>query len=588
MRLIGEQLGPTFRILNASGPIPSLLSLSAASLAENAAQGVTIGILTAPSSSNPTNLSILSSDVPGAVQIASPGTFPATIQTGATPVNYDLPLTGFNVTFQFDDDAGTHQVVKRFTITDVADGPTVTGATSTLATLLGTPTVNSLTTFDMRNAWVSPTGQTMTFVPSYGTIAGDGFTFNWTPTAQEFSDANGEAAFSVTATDEDSQSALDVAYVTMATVNTAPTLVAQDLEYLVPEGAAPALVPASSVPADNGADIAITVDPVVVFDRDILLGATGTVTVYDVTGTAAEEVFNLATDVGSSPGQIEQTAADRFTLHMTADFANSNDYAIQFSAGAVTNLGGIPVAALSDTTTLNFTTVAAASSRPVFVGGFVQGGDSADFSVSLTGLTGGIASAPAENDVVVVYGGPSGTSYSTNVGIKTAGWTEAGTAQGANDTRKAQSAAHYKLMSATPDTTIDFYGSGFANVGTICVVSVWRNVNPTTILDVAVEQVGGFNGGLSDPPSITPITTDAVILAMGLGTLPGGSSNVFTPPAGLSNVVSGVQTNSTTSVNAFIGSFDWVSGAYDPAAATGGGSTGQDAWNGKTLALRPA
>ena len=587
MRLIGEQLGPTFRILNASGPILSLLSLSAASLAENAAQGVTIGILTAPFSTNPINLSILSSDVPGAVQIAAPGTFPATIQTGANPANFETHPGGFNVTFQFDDDAGTHQVVKRFTVTDVADGPTLTGATSTFATLFGSPAVGTPLSFDLRDGWVSPTGQTLTFtVQPYGSIAGDGFTFNWTPNQQQHSDTSGAPAFTITAMDEDGQEASTTEYLTLSTVNTAATLVAQDLEYLVPEGSAPAL--SSSVPADNATDIAITADPTVTFDRDILLAATGTVTVYDVTGAAAEEVFDLSTDVGSGAGQIEKTAADTFTLHMTADFANSNAYAIQWSAGAVTNLGGIPVAALSDTTTLNFTTVAAASSRPVFVGGFVQGGDNADFSVSLTGLTGGIASAPAEGDLVVVYGGPSGTSYSSLFGVKTAGWSENGAVDSANDTRKAQSTLFYKFMGPTPDTTFDFYGSGFANVGTICIVSVWRNVDQTTPFDVATVTNAGPNTGRPNPPSITPTTMDAVVLAMGIGTLPGSSSGIFTAPAGLSNVVIGVQTNSTTSVNAFLGSFDWTTGAYDPAAATGGSSTTADSQNSRTAALRPA
>lgn len=115
----------------------------------------------------------------------------------------------------------------RATIQNSSFGPTVTGATSTLATLLGTPTVGVLTTFDLRDAWRSPATQAMTFTVSYGTIAGDGFTFSWTPTAQEYSDANGTAAFATTATDTSGRIGSSVNSVAMSTGNTAPTSVNQ-------------------------------------------------------------------------------------------------------------------------------------------------------------------------------------------------------------------------------------------------------------------------------------------------------------------------------------------------------------------------
>jgi len=111
--------------------------------------------------------------------------------------------------------------------------PTTSGATSTLATELGTPTVGVLTSFDLRDVWRSPAGQSMTFTASYGTIAGDGFTLNWTPTQQEYSDAGGQAPFSTTATDESGRIGYAVVSVTMATGNTAPTSIDQVHTYIV-------------------------------------------------------------------------------------------------------------------------------------------------------------------------------------------------------------------------------------------------------------------------------------------------------------------------------------------------------------------
>ena len=121
----------------------------------------------------------------------------------------------------------------RSSIQNITFKPTITGATSTLATLLGTPTVGVLTSFDLRDAWVSPAGQALTFTTSYGTIAGDGFTLNWTPTAQEYSDANGVAAFSTTATDTSGRIGSSFNAVTMSTGNTAPTSVNQVHRHII-------------------------------------------------------------------------------------------------------------------------------------------------------------------------------------------------------------------------------------------------------------------------------------------------------------------------------------------------------------------
>lgn len=361
-----------------TGPSGPSLSLSASTIAENLAQGVTIATATPTNASNPGAIS-LSNIVPaGALQMNVDG---VTIESGSTSVNFDDATGSVTFTASYTDDAGLHNFNRAFTITDVADGPTLTGAASTLATLLGTPTVNSLTTFDMRNAWVSPTGQTLTFAPSYGTIAGDGFTLNWTPTAQEFAAANGEAAFSVIATDEDGQTAIDVAYATMATVNTAPTLVAQDLEFLVPEGAAPTII--SSNPADDATGVAVGTDPTLTADRDVLFG-TGNVYTYSVTGAAIIETFDVTVDIGGGPGTLS-IVDNVITIEPTSDFGASVEVALKWDLGALTNLGGIPIAANTSNTLFSFTTASgAAAPAQITAGQWSVADDATGLDITIT------------------------------------------------------------------------------------------------------------------------------------------------------------------------------------------------------------
>lgn len=333
---------------------PGLL-FSAFSVPENSAQGTAIATLTTTNASNPGAVSIASQEVANLFQMNVDGVT-LEVGSGATELNYEV-RTSATVTLQYTDDAGVHQFIRSISITDVADGPTLTGAASTFATLFGTPNVGTPLSFDLRNGWVSPTGQTMTFtVQPYGSIAGDGFTFNWTPNQQEHSDTSGAPAFTITATDEDGQEATTTEYLTLTTSNTAPTIVPQDLEFLVPEGAAPAI--ASASPADDATGVAVATDPTVSFDRDILFG-TGNIYLYNVTGAAILETFVLPGDIGTGPGTVS-ISGNTLTIEPTSDLPGGTEIARLWDAGALTNLGGIGVAALSDTTTLSFTTASAA------------------------------------------------------------------------------------------------------------------------------------------------------------------------------------------------------------------------------------
>ncbi len=153
-----------------------------------------------------------------------------------------------------------------------------------------------------------------------------------------------------------------------------------------------------------------------------------------------------------------------------------------------------------------------------YVGGTsgVGSGTNTTYSVSLTSLVGGIASAPAEGDLVLVVTGWVNIVDGTP-GVDTAGYTPLAELY-ANDSRDANMAVEWKIMGATPDTSVVAVGPGIGGdfYGVATVVQVWRGADQSNPIDVTTVTATGTNGAMPDAPSITPTTAGAVILACGL------------------------------------------------------------------------
>lgn len=247
------------------------LALSAASIAENSASGTTIGVAVPVNASNPGPVSIVSQTLANAIAMTGDGiSFAVGAAGGPTgTINYEA-ITSFAVTFEYTDDNGTYQFIRSFAINDVADGPTIAGATTDLETMIGAPQVGVETSGDLDDLFVSPTSQTLTYAVSHGSVVGSAWT--WTPST------DGATTVSVTATDEDGQEltvefTVDVA--AAPAVNNAPTAGNVTLEFLVPPPAvgAPdaftagqwsvaddgtngdATITITTLPADNGSAI---------------------------------------------------------------------------------------------------------------------------------------------------------------------------------------------------------------------------------------------------------------------------------------------------------------------------------------------
>jgi hypothetical protein len=220
-----------------------------------------------------------------------------------------------------------------------------------------------------------------------------------------------------------------------------------------------------------------------------------------------------------------------------------------------------------------------------FVGGYSAGyaGTVSDITVPLTSLTGGIGTQPIAGDLVVVF---YGIGYTSGIqGFSLSGYIS-GSLTG-TDNYNTKSAYGYRLMPATPDTSITITGGtgGIANAGAVAL-QVWRRVHATTPLDVTTTTATGTNSLLANPPAITPTTAGAIILAGGVGAHVQGVQT-FSSSA-LANFIS-VGGDDTTDVTVGLGSYVWTSGAYDPAVFTFSGSDiTTSSWVAATLALRPA
>src|SRR5690606_41074817 len=84
------------------------LSLSAASIAENSAQGTTIGTATPVRASNPGAVSIASQTPANSLQMNVDG---VTVEVGSAGLNYETDPT-ISVTFEHTDDNGTWQFAR--------------------------------------------------------------------------------------------------------------------------------------------------------------------------------------------------------------------------------------------------------------------------------------------------------------------------------------------------------------------------------------------------------------------------------------------------------------------------------------------
>jgi hypothetical protein len=204
----------------------------------------------------------------------------------------------------------------------------------------------------------------------------------------------------------------------------------------------------------------------------------------------------------------------------------------------------------------------------------------------LTSLLGGVDTQARTGDLVIAsvgYGGKlNNAAYST--------W---GTSNGytrlyisyQDSTNDASMLIDYKFMGATPDTQYGYYGTGGNINAQACLCQVWRNVDPVTPFDVPYEAAVFSGDAYPDPPPITTLTENSVVLQIAAAarsstvskTMPANMTDpIFIEDYGMSYRV-GLGTSRKLMPEP---------GVFDPDAWTGGASSSGDTWIAVTLALR--
>ncbi len=212
--------------------------------------------------------------------------------------------------------------------------------------------------------------------------------------------------------------------------------------------------------------------------------------------------------------------------------------------------------------------------RMVFVGGKINqhAASAADISIDLTGLTGGIASAPAAGDYVLIAFG-FGANDNVDRDLAITGFTEIFDRFG-DDTSDVHLIVAEKTMGSSPDTTATAVGGTFgaSNLG-ISAIQVWRNATRTVGASVSAANT---NTCLPNPPSVTPTKPGSRVAVFGIGARGTSTSDVtFSSPDLPDYFASADNTSSGSNNGCAIGHGwkKWTSGAIDPAAFTlNGGS----------------
>jgi len=305
----------------------------------------------------------------------------------------------------------------------------------------------------------------------------------------------------------------------------------------------------SSVPADDATDIAVDSTIAITFDENVVAGS-GTFTLYDVTGAAAEETFTVGGS-GDNGGTIG-IATDTVTLTPGVDMTASNSYSVRWTAGAVTDAFSNPVAANAGDTLLNFTTAAAAA------GPAVNGTPTNVYSTTSTGISGGTGSsitAAAGSDRLILamftyQSGSTGPS-SLTLSMGAQAFTLAGVL---GSTTGSIAKAHFFYIKeadiptgsqaiswtsdqpiATPvitlleltdvdqSTTIGGVGAAEATLSSASTTSVSRTTTATnsmvvSLFCVTITQDQTFTTGTDSGGSVTQITEFDLGLAFGQAT----------------------------------------------------------------------
>jgi hypothetical protein len=196
----------------------------------------------------------------------------------------------------------------------------------------------------------------------------------------------------------------------------------------------------------------------------------------------------------------------------------------------------------------------------------------------------------AQNDVVFAIFAWGNTADYTAPTIS--GWTLLDDKYANGSTNDTNLAVYYKRMTASPDASVTATGPGGSANSSIGVAFALRGVDTTTAIDNYVSGTHSTTGtgtGAINPLAITPATAGAWIAVVGALANPIGAAltNGGDLSATTNHYRSGTSPD-TTDISVGVGlKTNWVSGPFDPAAWSGGGTRAAgDSWAAITFAVK--
>lgn len=154
----------------------------------------------------------------------------------------------------------------------------------------------------------------------------------------------------------------------------------------------------------------------------------------------------------------------------------------------------------------------------------------------------------------------------------------------------------YQVCGVSPPTSKDVATNSEENH--LRIYLAFRGVNTSTPMDATATTATGTNENQANGPAITPVTTGAKVVSISAfaSRSQSGDTDIDTLKTAPANMTLIVKDSANTEFAgppdgqgaACISWADWTSGAFNPDALTGTGSTTSDSWSSCTLALRPA
>ena len=224
------------------------------------------------------------------------------------------------------------------------------------------------------------------------------------------------------------------------------------------------------------------------------------------------------------------------------------------------------------------------------VGTTTASGTNVAYDMALDSLQGGIASAPAQDDIVIVVN-TIANATDGNPGVGTAGYTEIKDAFNGVDTNKTNLSVNYKIMTASPDTTVSCNPSSGTTISSVCLAMVFRGVDILNPMDTASTSAASTLNTSEDVdcPSIQPVTSGAFVVCTG-GAAGANTQGYTSGPASYIDAAHILTPTDIGTDAAAVGSYllwDDV-GAENPGAYSFDlGTAGANTWIGVTMVLRP-